>query len=770
MELANSHPPHIQSCRAGETEIHFTPVKTSNAPRVWDRKPSTSYLARSKPRKVWKRFRSSFNSMKALQQLIAPDASGLKESELLLEINTSRNTEYCRGIKRQCLAVHIRAEEDDSAGNSTGRSRSFLETKWESEVSRKRRKLPTTTHMDEHMIADDPQDEEDDEMAEIGDAPGGTTSIGNRTMQDPEETDESPTPTPALSETEAAYPDVLSGEAADLPNEPCGVIANIKSLDGADQDEVGCLTSTDAEDSATAIDHDEALDVAAVADQQVRSDIATLTTSAEGSGTMAVPVEPVELTAEQESTLVRSALRSSLDGEDTALLNNFLSKAKAKREAKAAAEAEAATVIAADPEETEEQKDEEVEPVQPPQQQVFVEIPTPERRVLEALDANSPSPAKSPSKPEKEEDNSGSPVARRSRRTRGLQRAAAPTGFRTALSLRRARGNEFVFLQRTEAQELALQTRRNTKQNKGDSLLPKYTLQGLARKTPDSSPTTDENVRSIGKPKKYVTWNDDRLVEYEGESSEDELSRGPATTTAKPIVPAKPADKRKAASIRAPATTSALKTGGPVEKAAAAAFSTAASPTATRTRRVRRLGPPKPLAPTTIDASDVAASSPPSPATTGQSQSQIASRKKLTPKLPKPVTRTPSKVPTPVAKGTDGVPSLLSGGRSVKTNLLKVNAGSTPMSRRASKFFNQSIDAKKEIQGYFPFVSESVRGKATFPKESIYFFSDGAATEDLTPELYRSVEALHDIWTPFKTVLIKDHTSDTGLERPINGN
>ncbi|KAL4945404.1 hypothetical protein BDV06DRAFT_184837 [Aspergillus oleicola] len=687
MELADSLPPHMQSCRSGETEIHFTPLKISNAPRIWDRKPSTSYLARSKPRKVWKRFRSSFNSMKTLQQLIAPDASCLKESELFLEINTSRNTDYSRGVKRQCLGAHIHAEEDDNAGNLTGRSRSFLETKWESDVSRKRRKLPATTNLDEHMIVDDPQDGEDDKMAEIGDAPGGTTSIGDRNMQDPEETGESPTPTPALSEIKAAYPDVLPGEAARLPNELHGVIVNIKPLNGADQDEVRCLTSTDAADGAAATDNDEALDVAAEADQQVRSDVATLTTSAEGSDTMAVPVEPVELTAEQESTLVRSALRSSLDGEDTALLNNFLSKAKAKREAKAAAEAEAATVIAADPEEEEEKKDEEAEPIQPPRQQVFVEIPTPERRVLEALDANSPSPQKSPSKPEKERNNSASPVARRSTRARGLQRAAAPTGFRTALSLRRARGNEFVFLQRTEAQELALQTRRNTKQNKGDSLLPKYALQGLARQTPESSPTTDENARKTGKPKKCVSWNEDRLVEYEGESSEDELAQGP-TTTAKPAVPAKPADKKRAASSRASQSTSALKTGGPVEKAAAvtAAAATTASPTASaasRTRRVRRLGPPKPLAPTTIDADEAASStSPPSPTTT----SQIATRKKLTPKSPRSVTaRTPSKVPTPIAKGHDEVPSLLSGGRSVKTNLLKVNAGSTPMLRRVRR-------------------------------------------------------------------------------------
>ena len=42
-----------------------------------------------------------------------------------------------------------------------------------------------------------------------------------------------------------------------------------------------------------------------------------------------------DLTQEQEIKLVRSALRSSLDGEDAALLNEFLSKANAKRAAKA---------------------------------------------------------------------------------------------------------------------------------------------------------------------------------------------------------------------------------------------------------------------------------------------------------------------------------------------------------------------------------------------------------------------------------------------------
>lgn len=51
----------------------------------------------------------------------------------------------------------------------------------------------------------------------------------------------------------------------------------------------------------------------------------------------AAPAEAIgDLTQEQEVKLVRSALRSSLDGEDAELLNDFLLRAKAKRAAKAA--------------------------------------------------------------------------------------------------------------------------------------------------------------------------------------------------------------------------------------------------------------------------------------------------------------------------------------------------------------------------------------------------------------------------------------------------
>jgi hypothetical protein len=442
------------------------------------------------------------------------------------------------------------------------------------------------------------------------------------------------------------------------------VIVNIKALDEVDCEAAtstttGALVGTDATDNAFA--------VATADEQQLRPTVVTTPTKTVPD-TDTTMTAPVQLSVEQESSLVRSALRSSLGGEDTELLNNFLSKAKAKREAKAAAEAEAAaTVIAQDPEEKE-------EPQPQPQSEFVVKIPTPERRVLEDLDTNTPSPQKSSSKPvEKgenaDENSSASPVARRSTRVRSLQQAAAPNAFRTTLSLRRAKGTEFVFVKRTEAQELALETKRNTQQNKGESLLPKATLQNLSRQSPDASSTSDNgSQRLTNKLKKNVSWNDERLVEFEGDASDSETtsSQGAKATTAKSP------EKKRAASSRHSQSQASLASGG--ENAAAAA--TTASPTAApRGRRVRRLGPPKPLNSTSFDPSSTA-SSPLSP-----TASPIAKRKKLTPKSPKSMLPTaPSTVNTASER-----PSLLSAGRSVKTNLLKVNAGSTPMPRRVRR-------------------------------------------------------------------------------------
>lgn len=100
-------------------------------------------MARPKSRKVWKRFRSSFHSRKALQQLTATattKADGVDYrddyDELHTEINVAKNWGFLRGVKRLCLGL---GGDDNDANGGLERGQSFLETKWEEEVIRKRR-------------------------------------------------------------------------------------------------------------------------------------------------------------------------------------------------------------------------------------------------------------------------------------------------------------------------------------------------------------------------------------------------------------------------------------------------------------------------------------------------------------------------------------------------------------------------------------------------------------------------------------------------------
>ncbi|BCS24999.1 uncharacterized protein APUU_41443S [Aspergillus puulaauensis] len=92
--------------------------------------------------------------------------------------------------------------------------------------------------------------------------------------------------------------------------------------------------------------------------------------------------------------------------------------------------------------------------------------------------------------------------------------------------------------------------------------------------------------------------------------------------------------------------------------------------------------------------------------------------------------------------------------------------------QHASEFFDKPADIKKQIQGYSPFASESVRGKAVFPKESIYFFREGTEHEDLkylTPEFYHSVKALNDIWTPLRLRALNVISGMLGSKAPLTG-
>jgi len=98
---------------------------------------------------------------------------------------------------------------------------------------------------------------------------------------------------------------------------------------------------------------------------------------------------------------------------------------------------------------------------------------------------------------------------RRSTRTRLPAPAKAPPGAPSFIPVRRADGTDAVVLQKSMAQELAVQTRANTRRNKGQSKPPSVALQNLTAETVETSSTrmhAHENVKSVG-------W-DERLVYY----------------------------------------------------------------------------------------------------------------------------------------------------------------------------------------------------------------------------------------------------------------
>ncbi|RAL12487.1 uncharacterized protein BO97DRAFT_443098 [Aspergillus homomorphus CBS 101889] len=692
-----SCPPHLTLPQ--DAKFGFTPVKSlsRSAPHVWDRKPSTSFRARGRSRKVWKRFRSSFNSMKALQQITVGERHTIDE-ELQLEINNGRNPGLVRGVKRRCSAW-----DTDDLANGDSRGRSFLETQWESESKGRRRKLPLV-YSDFVELTDEPMETDSlqphDILRDTGlEQDASTLDHENLIVSAPDElapTDLPETPTKLVPG--APYPRMLPGDPESLPaGLDCGM-TNIKGHEIGHASPftlfspVVGLSTPDTPTIKSAEDGSDYGDVAATIENVL------LSAKKVDSNSETAAIIP-DLTVEQESTLVRSALRSSLDGEDAELLSNFLFKAQAKREAKAAAAvaeaeaAEAAEMVAKKAALVE--KEDEAKKVR---ESSPAELPTPpSRRALEDLDTNSPSPQKSqqvsPAKPREDEvQEAGSP--RRSTRPRAppLRPSTVAAAVRSTFSLRRAKGNEFVFLQRTEAQEIALATKRNTRHNKGNSTMPKQTLQVLADHKSDTTPIGDDKaaaaarvVRGSTKAKKHVSWNNEQLVQFEGEdpSATDHrhdvagaAGRGEMQRSTDKLSDA----KRKAATGRTTRSQSGQRTGVSTGPDAATTAPATATP---RARRVRTASKPESNSVAAPAAAPAPTSSPTSSSSSSGVESPLGQRKKLIPKSPRKAPETPSKGSTSVTAGTTSSSSKTSlRSSSTRTSLLKVNAGSTPVARR----------------------------------------------------------------------------------------
>ncbi|KAJ9299936.1 hypothetical protein DTO271G3_2820 [Paecilomyces variotii] len=488
--------------------------------------------------------------------------AGDEEDELVAEINSSSSKGVARGVKRRCLDTNCPGV---ATAGEIERGRSFLETKWELETTR-RRKYAThaecprpTTQPD---TATDGQDRPENYSKETNpafeDDTQGSSPIpkirdtqGASSEQDP--TSDSGSPDEDTS---------LDGQpASDLPASPT------EEAPSCDQPTSLCedrkASETVADEDATTLAQAFNSDCYLQDTQNSEETGETEANSDKGSGighgnspgpdgpfpAISVVIEHKSQSAAtegkaliaEEATLIRSALRSAaLDGEDEELLNNFLSRAKAKRAANAAVTPKDGDQVQSAPAD------------------LLPESPTPRsRRALEELDTNSPSLAPSSSAKidgvlvaagedtkdagpkEPEDPQLASPTRRRSSRTK-LSKApkrAPPPAVPNQIPVRRPKGTEFVFLQRTEAQELALTTRRNTKRNRGNARMPKEMLQTLAQRQEDDSDSTSGSSRSRrrrGKGK-TVSWSEQLVA---GSSSCTTASPSPAPATPRALSPA----------------------------------------------------------------------------------------------------------------------------------------------------------------------------------------------------------------------------------------
>jgi hypothetical protein len=93
---------------------------------------------------------------------------------------------------------------------------------------------------------------------------------------------------------------------------------------------------------------------------------------------------------------------------------------------------------------------------------------------------------------------------RKSSRTRLQRPQRNQPAVPCTIHFRRSNGTEFIFLQKTDAQQIALATRSNTRRNRGEGLGPKMKLEALSVQAPPS-PTKIERKR---KNSKQVSWDE----------------------------------------------------------------------------------------------------------------------------------------------------------------------------------------------------------------------------------------------------------------------
>jgi hypothetical protein len=217
------------------------------------------------------------------------------------------------------------------------------------------------------------------------------------------------------------------------------------------------------------------------------------------------------------------------------------------------------------------------------------------RQALANISMNPMSPSQSaqtelkpdePMEDELNDDQVTSPCRRSSRpRLPKPQKSVVPA-IPNTIPVRRSNGTEFIFLQRTEAMQIALATRNNTKRNKGEALPPVARLETIA--AGEVSPTKEKKKGS--KTAKKVQWDEnltqeqmDAVLEEQAVIVEHEQETKPEPqmkTDEKTVAEAEKSEKKERKKVKRLGTVN----GTPAPKKVMAAT---ALPVPTRTLRAR---------------------------------------------------------------------------------------------------------------------------------------------------------------------------------------
>ncbi|KAK2873256.1 hypothetical protein FQN49_002490 [Arthroderma sp. PD_2] len=441
--------------------FRFTPVATSKkAPRLWDRKATTPVLPRSRTQKIWKRYLASTSL----------ESEDMRDTDTFCtEINLAATLAALRGVKRLRLAQTGDYE----------RGRSFLETKWETETGERRRKYVAPAEEGEGVV----------------DSAGTTATTA--------------TSADFLVRGNSGCEDIgpLDDEVCSSPCNNPGDTPQLEDTSSSEETALEAVTPPEERTMAVDINQQKTTPTLPNTSPEERGDT-------EEETYFDAVTEPMAAGPEQGEKPRRNV--SILDGDDAELISDFLSQARAKRAALTPMKGDASV-------------------------DRVPESPTPNpRRALEAMDGNSPRSHRRLASPDKLQPPNFYFARRPSRGEPPRPLEAVWEGncmllkpvveisveherhaprIPDQIPMRRRKGTEFVFMQRTDDQQTALLTKANTRLNKGTrpphKLLP-ILNKAIADLEKGRGQEEGQQRHQADQSKKQVKWNDDALIEYCG--------------------------------------------------------------------------------------------------------------------------------------------------------------------------------------------------------------------------------------------------------------